>query len=187
MWLSSSPYSLLSLPLAFIKGVILPILSYFILIQSTKSFNYQIIPNTLNAPKCLAVRRTHPPEPGQELRQGVAVSPRSTRSNELFRQILRALQFLSAVTSLIVFFLRPAKILRLVHKASRSNGAVEGIIAAAVLYTLVAILLSLGLRAGGPCSTTSNADVNGFFNHLISSDINCKLPWGAFILAIIST
>jgi hypothetical protein len=110
--------------------------------------------------------------------------------------------------------------MRLVHKASASNGAVEGIIAAAVLYTLIVMALSLGLRAGGgnmlrilfiifdllfvgafiavavltspkrhgssgPC--TSNANVNGFFNRHAKGDINCRLPWGTFILAIIST
>jgi hypothetical protein len=80
---------------------------------------------------------------------GVAGAPRSTRSHELFQHILRAFQFLSATTSLILFSIRLAKIVRLANKASRSNGAVEGILAAAVLYTLVVMALSLGLRAGG--------------------------------------
>jgi len=151
---------------------------------------------------------------------GISGTSRSNRSHELLQHTLRALQFLSAIISLILFSVRLAKIVRLVHKASRSNGAVEGIIAAAVLYTLVAMALSFGLRAGGgnmlrmlliifdilfvgafiavavltspkrhgssgPC--TSNANVNGFFNRHVSSDVNCRLPWGTFILAIFST
>lgn len=67
----------------------------------------------------------------------------------MFQHLLRVLQFLSAAISLILFSIRLAKIMRLVHKASRSNGAVEGIIAAAVLYTLIAMALRLGLKAGG--------------------------------------
>ena len=145
---------------------------------------------------------------------------RSTRSHELIQHILRALQLLSAVISLILFSVRLAKIVRLVGKASRSNGAVEGIVAAAVLYTLIVMALSLGLRASGsnllrilfivfdilfagafiavavltspkrhgssgPCS--SNADVNGFVNRHAPGDVNCNLPWGTFILAIVST
>jgi hypothetical protein len=143
---------------------------------------------------------------------GIGGASRSIRSHELVQHILRALQFFSAVTSLILFSIRLAKIVHLVHKASRSNGAVESIIAAAVLYTLVAMVLSFGLRilliisdilfvgafiavavltspkrhgSSGPC--TSNADVNGFFNRHVSNDVNCRLPWGTFILAIFST
>lgn len=152
---------------------------------------------------------------------GVATgSPRTTRSHALLQHLLRALQFLSALTSLVLFSLRLAKIVRLVHKASTSNGAVEGIIAAAVLYTLVAMALSFGVKAGGgnmlrilliifdilfvgafiavavltspkrhgssgPC--TSNANANDFLNQHLSNDVNCRLPWGTFILAIFST
>jgi hypothetical protein len=57
---------------------------------------------------------------------GVDTAPRSSGIHKLFQDILRALQFLSATTSLILFSLRIAKIIRLVHRASRSNGAVEG-------------------------------------------------------------
>ncbi|CZR50637.1 uncharacterized protein PAC_00511 [Phialocephala subalpina] len=153
---------------------------------------------------------------------GVAGSPRQTKSHQLIQHLLRLLQFLSATTSLILFSLHLAKILRLVHKASRSNSAVEGIIAAAVLYTLVAMALTSALKAGGsnvlrmlliifdilfvaafivvavltspkrhgssgPCGNTSNNDANGFLNRHVPSDINCRLPWGTFILAILST
>ncbi|KUJ14075.1 uncharacterized protein LY89DRAFT_651143 [Mollisia scopiformis] len=145
---------------------------------------------------------------------------RTTRSHSLIQHLLRALQFLSAFTSLILFSVRLAKILRLVHKASHSNGAVEGILAAAVLYTLIATALTCGLRAGGgnmlrilliifdllfvgafiavavltspkrhgssgPC--TSNANANHLLTHYTSNDVNCRLPWGTFILAILST
>lgn len=139
-----------------------------------------------------------------------------SRSHELPHHLLRALQFLSALISLILFSLRVAKIVRLVGHASHSNGAVEGILAAAVLYTLIVMALSLGLRATGsnvirylfvildilfvgafiavavltspkrhgssaPC--TSSAKVNGH----IPGGTDCKLPWGTFILAIVST
>ncbi|KAE9373878.1 hypothetical protein N431DRAFT_466126 [Stipitochalara longipes BDJ] len=151
---------------------------------------------------------------------GVVGPTRSTRSHELLHHILRALQLISALVSLIVFSVRLAKIVRLVGKASRSNGAVEGIVAAAVLYTLIVMALSLGLRGGGgnmlrilfivfdllfagafiavavltspkrhgssgPC--TNNANVNGFVSSHGRGDINCNLPWGTFILAIVST
>jgi hypothetical protein len=151
---------------------------------------------------------------------GVDTAPRSSGIHKLFQDILRALQFLSATTSLILFSLRIAKIIRLVHRASRSNGAVEGILAAAVLYTLVAMALQCLLRAGGgnslrillvifdllfvgafiavsvltspkrhgssgPC--TNEASAYNFLNRHTAGDVNCKLPWGTFILAIFST
>jgi len=145
---------------------------------------------------------------------GVDTAPRSSGIHKLFQDILRALQFLSATTSLILFSLRIAKIIRLVHRASRSNGAVEGILAAAVLYTLVAMALQCLLRAGdgnslrillfvgafiavavltspkrhgssGPCTNETSA--YNFLNRHTAGDVNCKLPWGTFILAIFST
>ena len=148
---------------------------------------------------------------------GVGTPTRTTTGrHHLFQHLLRLLQFLSALTSLILFSVRLAKIIRLVHKASRSNGAVEGIIAAAVLYTLIATALTFRLRAGGsnmlriiliifdilfvaafivvavltspkrhgssaPC--TGNSTINSH----VPRDVNCKLPWGTFILAILST
>ena len=149
-------------------------------------------------------------------------SPRSTKGHGLIQKLLRAFQFLSAVTSLIVFSIRLAKIVRLTRKASASNGAVEGIVAAAVLYTFITMALTCGLRAGGsnilrilfivfdilfvgafiavavltspkrngsssPCSTTRNTNLNGFLNAQVPSAVNCNLPWGTFILAIVST
>jgi hypothetical protein len=63
--------------------------------------------------------------------------------------IFRVLQFLSALTSLILFSVRIAKVIRLTGRATRPNGAVEGILAAAVLYTIIATLLQLGIRKSG--------------------------------------
>lgn len=151
---------------------------------------------------------------------GVATSARPTKSHQLFQHILRILQFLSATTSLILFSIRIAKIIRLFHKATRSNGAVEGILAAAVLYTLIAMALRFGVRAGGgnmlrilfivfdvlfvgafvavavltspkrhgssgPC--TNNNYTNDYINRYGRNNVNCRLPWGTFILAIFST
>lgn len=63
------------------------------------------------------------------------------RASALFQRLTRVLQFLSAIISLILFSYRLAKIQRLVHHASQSSGAVEGILAAAVLYTLALMLI----------------------------------------------
>lgn len=139
-----------------------------------------------------------------------------TRSHDLLQHILRVLQFLSALVSLILFSVRIAKIIRLAGRASHSNGAVEGILAAAVLYTLIAMMLRLGIRGTGsnmmrilliifdilfvaafiivavltspkrhgssaPCTSSPK------FNVHVPSRVNCRLPWGTFILAIIST
>jgi len=144
-------------------------------------------------------------------------TPKS-RTHNLILHILRILQFLSAFISLILFSLRLAKIIRLTHRASKSNGAVEGILAAAVLYTIIATILQLTIRAGasqmtrilliifdilfvgafiavavltspkrhgssGPCNTRSAKFIEAYG----SRNANCKLPWGTFILAIIST
>jgi len=138
------------------------------------------------------------------------------RSHVLFQHILRIIQFLSAFISLILFSLRIAKVIRLAGRATRSNGAVEGILAAAVLYTLIAMLLQLGIRGtssnmlrilfiildvlfvgafiavailtspkrhGSSAPCTSSPKVN---KH-IPGNVNCSLPWGTFILAIVST
>jgi hypothetical protein len=75
-------------------------------------------------------------------------APRS-RTHNLILHVLRILQFLSAFTSLILFSVRIAKIIRLTRQATHSNGAVEGILAAAVLYTIIATILQLVIRTGG--------------------------------------
>lgn len=71
------------------------------------------------------------------------------RASDLFQRLLRILQFLSAFISLILFSCRIAKIHRLVHKLSHASGAVEGILAAAVLYTLVVMALKFCSGRGG--------------------------------------
>lgn len=48
------------------------------------------------------------------------------RASPLVQRILRTLQFLSSLVSLILFSIRLAKILRLANRASNSSGAVEG-------------------------------------------------------------
>jgi hypothetical protein len=73
-------------------------------------------------------------------------APRS-RTHNLILHVLRVFQLLSALTSLILFSVRIAKVIRLTNHATHSNGAVEGILAAAVLYTIIATILQLGNRA----------------------------------------
>ncbi|KAF4438734.1 hypothetical protein FACUT_4682 [Fusarium acutatum] len=145
-----------------------------------------------------------------------------------FLRLTRVVQFLSAVISLGLFSARFRKVYNLVNAiktrrgVNSSYGAVEGILAAAVLYTLVAMLLSLLLKGGGPrwlrwlwvlldiafvgafiavsVLTRPNGGMAGprhcyrteglsstFGINADSSDESCNLPWGTFILAIIST
>lgn len=142
-----------------------------------------------------------------------------TMAHNLFLH-LRILQFLSATTSFILFSIRLAKIIRLTKRASQSNGAVEGILAAAVLYPIIATLLQFCIRStnsshhlscilliifdilvvgafiavavltspkrhgsSSPCNSKS-ARFIGVYG---PSAVNCNLPWGTFILAILST
>lgn len=56
------------------------------------------------------------------------------RTSEFVQDVLRTLEFLAAVISFILFSIRLAKIVRLSRRASHSNGAVEGILTAAVSY-----------------------------------------------------
>lgn len=160
--------------------------------------------------------------------------PESVKHSALYRWLLRLtriLQFLSATISLGVFSSRVYKVYRLVNSLkaqrgiSKSYGAVEGILAAAVLYTLIAMLMSLlkkgggsrGLRwllvlldlafvgafiavavitrpnggSAGPRHCYSNRNVSE--DNIVTGEVantrdsSCNLPWGTFILAIIST
>jgi hypothetical protein len=145
-----------------------------------------------------------------------------------FLRLTRVAQFLSAVISLGLFSARLRKVYNLVNAiktrrgVNSSYGAVEGILAAAVLYTLVAMLMSLLLKGGGPrwlrwlwvlldiafvgafiavsVLTRPNGGMAGprhcyrtegfsstFGINADSSDDSCNLPWGTFILAIVST
>jgi len=160
--------------------------------------------------------------------------PDSLRHSSLYRWFLRftrVLQFLSAVISLGIFSSRLYKVYRLVNAfkasrgVSRSYGAVEGILAAAVLYTLITMLMSLLLKgraskwlrwlwvlldlafvgafiavavitspkggSAGPKHCYSNRNVtdsNNVTGDLANTeDRSCNLPWGTFLLAILST
>lgn len=68
------------------------------------------------------------------------------RNNHIFQKFLRAFQFLSSVISLGLFSARLAKAGRLAYAAQRSNGAVEGILAAAVgMYTEPATVVQMNV------------------------------------------
>jgi len=154
----------------------------------------------------------------------------------LYRWLLRLtrlLQFISSTVSLGIFSKRIYKVYRLVNSikthrgVSGSYGAVEGILAAAVLYTLIAILLSCIKKSSNPgprwlrwlwvlfdlafvgafiavAVITSPNGGHAGPNHCYTAghlrnannvtgamandrDDSCNLPWGTFILAIIST
>lgn len=142
------------------------------------------------------------------------------RSSKLFSawlKLLRILQFLSATISLGLFSSRVWKVIRLYKRLKTSDGAVEGILAAAVVYTIVATILQLSLRAGapkkirwsmivldvlfvgafiavakmtapnGPSGPCRKAVGNGIQNPTQYNSASCKLPWGTFVLAIFST
>ncbi|KAI6712524.1 hypothetical protein PZA11_003432 [Diplocarpon coronariae] len=145
----------------------------------------------------------------------------TTTKPSLLQRLLRVFQFLSAFISLILFSVRLRKIITLSHHASTSNGAVEGILAAAVLYTLIAMVLRFLIKGTGsnvlrflfiifdllfvgafiavavltspgrhgssaPCRATRYM----FFGDKVwrtPGKLNCNLPWGTFLLAILST
>lgn len=159
--------------------------------------------------------------------------PERLKHGKFYRLLLRLtriLQFLSAVISLGLFSQRVYKVYHLVNniKTRRgingSYGAVEGILAAAVLYTILATLFQFILKGGGPrwlrwlwvlldmafvggfiavsvltspnggmagpkhCYDNRDArDSNNFTGQQASKDESCNLPWGTFILAIVST
>jgi fatty acid desaturase len=160
--------------------------------------------------------------------------PERLKHSALYRWLLRltrVLQFLSSVISLGLFSQRFYKVYRLVNSIKTSVGvnhafgAVEGILAAAVAYTLIAMILNLLLKGGGPrwlrwlwvlldtlfvgafiavavltspdggsagprhCyrnrDATNSSNLTG--QTASNTDSSCNLPWGTFILAIIST
>jgi cobalamin biosynthesis protein CobD/CbiB len=67
---------------------------------------------------------------------------RESRANLLLQRILRFLQFISPIISIGLFASRLVKIVKQGGRLTTSNGAVAGILAAAILYTLIAMLLS---------------------------------------------
>ncbi len=147
--------------------------------------------------------------------------PASLKQSALYRWFLRltrVLQFLSSTISLALFSRRIHKLNRLVNslKTARgipgSHGAVEGILAAAVLYTFIAMLLSLLKKGGGSTKlrwllvlldllfvaafiavaviTRPNGGGAGprrCYSDRTIRDDSCRLPWGTFISAIAST
>jgi len=164
--------------------------------------------------------------------------PDKLKGTAIYRWLLRLtrlLQFISSVVSLGIFSQRMYKVYRLVNsvKARRGvngdYGAVEGILAAAVLYTPINIMISLIKKSANPGGRTlrwlwvlfdllfvgafiavavlTRPDsglagpkhcynprrlINGTTTDAITGnrarrDDSCNLPWGTFILAIIST
>jgi hypothetical protein len=161
--------------------------------------------------------------------------PSRLKSSPLYRTLLRltrVLQFLSSVISLGIFSQRLYKVYRLVNtlKARRgvnsAYGAVEGILAAAVLYTLLNMLLGCIKKSSNPGGrglrwawvVLDLAFVGAFIAAAVLTrpdggdagprhcynpprrvfggnndqttdprDDSCNLPWGTFILSIIST
>ncbi|EUC43593.1 hypothetical protein COCMIDRAFT_100418 [Bipolaris oryzae ATCC 44560] len=165
--------------------------------------------------------------------------PDRLKTTALYRWILRftrLLQFISSVVSLGIFSQRLYKVYRLVNSiktrrgVNGAYGAVEGILAAAVLYTLITVLLSCikksanpggrklrwlwvlldllfvgafiavavltrpnGGRAGPRHCYNPRRPVGGDGSNTTTGetanrrDDSCNLPWGTFILAIIST
>jgi cytochrome bd-type quinol oxidase subunit 2 len=149
---------------------------------------------------------------------------RESRANLWFQRILRFIQFVSPVVSIGLFASRLVKIVQQDPTEGRgrltaSNGAVVGILAAAILYTLIAMLLSCFLEhkpklirwslmfldlcfvgafiavavltrpnggSSGPCRQEDGTGL-GPASQVVPRKANCKLPWGTFITAIIST
>ncbi|KAF1844018.1 uncharacterized protein K460DRAFT_156013 [Cucurbitaria berberidis CBS 394.84] len=166
----------------------------------------------------------------------VPASLKNGKFYRLFLRLTRLLQFLSSVISLGIFSQRMFKVYRLVNSiktrrgVNGAYGAVEGILAAAVLYTLISTLLGCikksanpggrGLRwlwvlldllfvgafiavtvltrpkgglAGARHCYSPKRLTNGTTPSTVTGesanaqDDSCNLPWGTFILGIIST
>jgi hypothetical protein len=164
--------------------------------------------------------------------------PDRLKGGAFYRMLLRVtrvLQFLSSVISLGIFSQRLYKVYRLVNSiktrrgVNGAYGAVEGILAAAVLYTLISTLFGCIKKSANPGGRKlrwiwvlmdilfvgafiavtvltrphgglagpkhcyrpsrllngSSSDVTGATAD--RNDDSCNLPWGTFILAIIST
>jgi len=149
-------------------------------------------------------------------------------------RFIRLLQFLSSVISLGIFSSRLYRVYRLVNSiklrrgVNTSMGAVEGILAAAVLYTFITTLLACIKKSANPGSARigwlwvvmdllfvgafiavtvltrpsgglagarhcysprrlAGGNSNDSTGENKAQDKSCNLPWGTFILAIIST
>lgn len=135
------------------------------------------------------------------------------RNSPTVQRGLRFLQFLSSLISLILFSMRISRVIAIAKKANRAQGAVEGILAAAVLYTLLVtfykvikkhtgskllrwVLIALDLAFVGAfiavaILTRSNGPAGpcprNTYTPIVPKGYHCNLPWGTFILAIVST
>lgn len=76
-------------------------------------------------------------------------SIRRSRFYPLFLRLTRLFQLLSALASLVVFSIRVRKLYNLYESLSTATGAIEGILAAAVAYTIsVTALTFVSKRTG---------------------------------------
>ena len=145
-------------------------------------------------------------------------SIKQSKAYKIWLKFLRVLQFLSAIISLGIFSGRVYKVIKLYKRINASSGAVEGILAAAVAYTILATILQLCLRRtgshkvirwlliildiafvaafivvavltapNGPSGPCRSSVVHNITHPTQYQTANCKLPWGTFILAIVST
>lgn len=137
------------------------------------------------------------------------------RQNHAFQTAMRVFQFLSSTISLGLFSSRLRKILKFTGRASASNGAVEGILAAATFYSVLTTIGKFISKRGGPSwvrwllilldiafvgafiavaylSSPGGGKSSGPCHYvrgirLEPKGSNCNLPWGTFVLAIVST
>lgn len=148
---------------------------------------------------------------------------RSSTVNRWVQRLLRVLQFLCSIIALGLFSRRLARLIHLTRRSyNRGEGAVEGILAAATVYSILAMAMACCLRHGGPkiirwlfvlldilflgafiAVAALTRPHNGpagpyggecrrdsFLANAITRDFRrrhgCNLPWGTFVLAIIS-
>lgn len=148
---------------------------------------------------------------------------RSSTVNRWVQRLLRVLQFLCSIIALGLFSRRLARLIHLTRRSyNRGEGAVEGILAAATVYSIIAMAMACCLRHGGPkilrwlfvlldilflgafiAVAALTRPHNGpagpyggecqrdsFLANAITRDFRrrhgCNLPWGTFVLAIIS-
>lgn len=72
-------------------------------------------------------------------------------NNKTFQSVCRIMQMLSCTISLILFAIRLHRLAgHVVDLITASNGAVMGILAAAVVYSIAGIIIRMALKNGGP-------------------------------------
>lgn len=89
------------------------------------------------------------PEPKSQTTATMAFldSFRHSKFYPTFLRVLRFLQLASALSSLVVFSIRVRKILQLYKNLNTATGAVEGILAAAVAYTILTTAITFCLKS----------------------------------------